>query len=269
MPTSIDLQAECTTSADIFSSTIQPLNGYQRRLIHQLVRNEFPTLRAIARASGSFMQMELLDVAREAQFQKKKAIHFHRLISKQKGMRWIFEALAGGDLSGIEPDWFCDRYGEKPEDQFDAKKGELDAVVEALKRKNHVIVGHNLFTDLGFIYKFFKGVLPRRVEHFQQDIHELFPMVIDTKYLATQGNDAMNTRSNLKELLEPFKKIHCPLVVLHERHSVYGATFGKDHEAGFDSWMTAELFVKLAAQCFVCTSRWPFQPGKFENLDSH
>ncbi len=57
----------------------------------------------------------------------------------------------------------------------------------------------------------------------------------------------MNPRVNLKELLAPFRKTHVPLIVLHEKHTSYGAEFGKEHEAGFDSWMTAELFVKLAA----------------------
>ena len=37
------------------------LNGYQRRLIHQLVRNEFPGLRTFARNDGWFMQVEKLD----------------------------------------------------------------------------------------------------------------------------------------------------------------------------------------------------------------
>jgi len=43
------------------------LNGYQRRLVHQLVRNEFPTCRTFARNSGEFMQVEKADAVKEAQ----------------------------------------------------------------------------------------------------------------------------------------------------------------------------------------------------------
>lgn len=43
-----------------------PLNGFQRRLVHQLVRNEFPTLLVRSRNDGSFMQVTKLDVKREA-----------------------------------------------------------------------------------------------------------------------------------------------------------------------------------------------------------
>lgn len=41
------------------------LNAFQRRLVHQLVRNEFPTLRTFPRNDGYFMQVEHLDVKKE------------------------------------------------------------------------------------------------------------------------------------------------------------------------------------------------------------
>lgn len=163
------------------------------------------------------------------------------------GLRWIFEALAGGDLSDIDTEWFYDKAAEDSEQQAARVKREFVEVTEILKKKKHVIVGHNLFADLAFLFKTFVGHLPVNVKHFQEDVHALFPFVIDTKYIATYGADAMNPRVNLKELLTPFRKTHVPLIVLHEKHTSYGADFGKEHEAGFDSWMTAELFVKLAA----------------------
>lgn len=151
------------------------------------------------------------------------------------GLRWIFEALSGGSLEGINPSWFCDPNNEDPETELLLKKKELADVVQKLKIKQHTIVGHNLFTDLAFIYRTFVGKLPRTVKHFQEDIHEIFPLVIDTKFLATHGDGQMQLRTNLKELLVPFKKIHTPLIVLHEKHTSYGSTHGKEHEAGFDS----------------------------------
>jgi poly(A)-specific ribonuclease len=114
---------------------------------------------------------------------------------------------------------------------------ELKKVQKALKAKRHVIVGHNLFMDLMFVYATFIGRLPSRVEEFQEKIHKLFPLVIDTKYLATHGAESMNSvaRATLKDLWEPFTKIHKPLIVLHEQHGAYGTTHGKQHQAGFDS----------------------------------
>jgi hypothetical protein len=43
------------------------LNGFQRRLVYQLVRNEFPTLQAQARKDGTFMQITEVDDEKEAQ----------------------------------------------------------------------------------------------------------------------------------------------------------------------------------------------------------
>ena len=44
-----------------------PLNGYQRRLIHQLVKNEFPGCRTFARNDKSFMQIEKTDPKKEVE----------------------------------------------------------------------------------------------------------------------------------------------------------------------------------------------------------
>lgn len=151
------------------------------------------------------------------------------------GFRWIFEALSGGGLEGINPSWFCDPNSEDPDTELLLRKKELAEIAQKLKNKALVIVGHNLFTDLAFFYKTFVGKLPRTVKHFQEDVHELFPTVFDTKFLATHGDGQMQLRTNLKELLTPFKKIHTPLIVLHEKHTSYGSAHGKEHEAGFDS----------------------------------
>ncbi|KAF8849230.1 CAF1-domain-containing protein [Acephala macrosclerotiorum] len=230
------------------ASPAGPLNGYQRRLVHQLIRNEFPGLRTFARMDGSFMQVEKVNTERELAFQKGRETAFMGKIARQTGMRWIFEALVAGDLSGIDPDWFCKGLDLK---EINAVKEEFKEICERLKdNSKRILVGHNLFTDLGFLYKTFIGTLPGSVKHFQEEIHELFPFVIDTKYLATHGAKDMSPRSNLKELLAPFRKIHTPLILLHEEHTSYGTELGRAHEAGFDSWMTAELFVKLAAKLY-------------------
>jgi poly(A)-specific ribonuclease len=149
------------------------------------------------------------------------------------GLRWIFEALSGGDLSGLDPR-LCVEHSEDT-DYLKTATIELKAVVEALRIKKHIIVGHNLFTDLGFLYSTFVDKLPHNVHHFQAEIHERFPLVLDTKFLATEGLISNNARNGLRDMLEPFKNMNTPLILLHEKHTSYSGGFGKDHEAGFDS----------------------------------
>lgn len=44
-----------------------PLNAFQRRLVYQIVRNDFPNLRTFARHEQSFMQVVKVDIVREAE----------------------------------------------------------------------------------------------------------------------------------------------------------------------------------------------------------
>ncbi|TVY41998.1 Poly(A)-specific ribonuclease [Lachnellula subtilissima] len=229
------------------NATESPLNAFQRRLIYQLVRKEFPNLRTFARNHQTFMRVESLDVKKEEEYQKRKSAQFNYQVSKQVGLRWIFEALSGGDLSGLDPR-LCVEHSEDT-DYLKTATIELKTIIEVLRIKKQVLVGHNLFTDLGFLYSAFVDKLPHDVHHFQAEIHERFPLVLDTKFLATEGLES-NTRYGLRDLLEPFKQIDMPLILLHDKHASYNGACGMDHEAGFDSWMTAELFVKLTAKLY-------------------
>lgn len=83
----------------------------------------------------------------------------------------------------------------------DSVQEKYEGLFDRLKSKKTVLVGHNVFIDLIYFYSSFLGQLPNKVEDFQHRIHEIFPTIIDTKYLATQ--DSVNpalTRSSLEEL---------------------------------------------------------------------
>ncbi len=260
-----------------------PLNGFQRLLVYQLIRDEFPTLKGFGKDDGAVIEVRVFDHEKEAQVgnfkvqarfsrmfltsrsfrlrgllnttirsPSKRVCIFPRwsniLFSQVAGLTWIFEALVGGDLSGIQPEWFASTTSDKSEDQLPYIKVELAKIITILQKKKHIIVGHNVFTELGFIYKTFIGKLPATVKNFQAEIHVLYPNIFDTKYMVTHNES--NSRADLKDLLDPFREVHVPLIVLHEHHIAYGAPLGKEHEAGFDSWMTAELFIKSSAKLF-------------------
>lgn len=152
------------------------------------------------------------------------------------GVRYIIEALAGGQyLDEIEPKWFCiTETGASKLIDVEATKKEISELQEALGKKNQVIVGHNLFTDLIFIYKTFIADLPDSIEEFQERIHQLFPQIIDTKYLSTHEGGSMRANSSLKDMCDMMADQPWPLVTLAEEHNGYSAK-GKEHEAGYDS----------------------------------
>lgn len=137
-------------------------------------------------------------------------------------------------MSGIDVPWLTEHLNT--DEAKTVVKEELNNVINTLKsKKKLIIVGHNLFYDLGFLYETFVGKLPDDIKDFQKVINRLFPFVVDTKYMATHGLGANDGRSSLADLLAPLRLVHTPLVVLHEDHTKYGGNIGRQHEAGYDS----------------------------------
>jgi poly(A)-specific ribonuclease len=171
--------------------------------------------------------------------------------------------LAGGNLASIDPKWFSVAVDGQPAFiDLSAKEKELDDIREALKEKPRTLVGHNLFTDLIFIYKTFIGNLPDKVTDFSKLVHEIFPQVIDTKYLSTYASGVTQARSGLKPLFDELQHQIEPVITLAMEHMDY-LKKARDHEAGYDSWfsefllavlssdispgwMTAQIFLKLS-----------------------
>jgi len=168
------------------------------------------------------------------------------------GLRWVIEALINGDIDSLPASWLYTYNTQDPKHQEKERvivDEKLRSLKKKLKEKKHIIVGHNLFTDLGFLYATFIGPLPPNVAGFQRTIHKVLPFVMDTKYIASEGQDSMSSQPKLKDLLREYKKQNIPRIYLHEEHTTYNG-MEKEHEAGYDSWMTAELFVKLSLKLY-------------------
>lgn len=140
---------------------------------------------------GDFIQLVHYDKQSEEKHDKKRAAALEERLKKSVGLRWLIEGLVGGDLKAVES------YNTKE----DSVQEKYEGLFDRLKSKKTILVGHNIFTDLIYFYSSFLGQLPNKVEDFEHRIHEIFPTIIDTKYLATQhsSNPAL-PRSSLEEL---------------------------------------------------------------------
>ena len=174
--------------------------------MHQIVRKH-PEL--IANSRQSFIQITDHDEELERNLQSRRRVYFERDLGRQIGLRWPIEAMVGGDLAGLDPNEFLA--------SVDGRQEVVTQMVIKLKArlrgKRTVLVGHNVLMDLMYFYKCFFGTLPDRVEDFQRVIHELFPIVIDTKYLATHNRDNPAMANSSLEQLDvelaklPFDKV--------------------------------------------------------------
>ncbi|CAI7633115.1 unnamed protein product [Penicillium glandicola] len=231
------------SSVQIIPSPIPTgLSSMQKWLVHHLISDEYPNL--TSRGASTFVQIELRDPCNEQfTFETKLKVKKER-IRKHIGFRWIAEALVGGRLEELEPDAFQPLMKIIEQPTFGIQQLS-DKVKSRLKENRPVLVGHNMFCDLLFFHRCFLGPLPDTLAEFQTVIHELFPMLADTKYMATHDCGSLNPMSSLEELNTTLAGIESPKIEIDPRFAKY--KFRKRaHEAGYDSMLAAMAFIKLA-----------------------
>jgi poly(A)-specific ribonuclease len=226
--------------------TIPVITRFEKRLVHQLVRAEFPELVSMGRQDC--VKIIPLDPEREAENMRRIKNRVKEAIVRQSGFRWIFEALVkGGDIDSFDPLYVARTTGVVVTADAHDIRDRYDRAIERLKSKQPVLVGHNMFTDIVYLYRTFVGTLPDTLQGFQDAIHDLFPKIIDTKYLATHAEGDLNASPPLQEIAEGLAKQPLPHIITHADHSKYkdNAAF---HEAGYDSLLTATIMIRLAAK---------------------
>ncbi|KAJ0346124.1 hypothetical protein KNSL1_007809, partial [Colletotrichum chrysophilum] len=106
------------------------------------------------------------------------------------------------------------------------------------------IVGHNQFFDLLFIYQTFFDDLPASCGEFFANIYELFPHIIDTKLMAI-ADQAIEGEDPLADIFDRFIGDVCrPSIGWDPAHGY--SRRANAHEAGYDSFMTAVILLRLA-----------------------
>ncbi|EXJ76846.1 hypothetical protein A1O3_10491 [Capronia epimyces CBS 606.96] len=215
------------------------LNRYQVRLTHQIVRNEYPKLKT--QGMGHFVQITNPTAEQQADEKEMREQFHEREVLNAIGFRWIIEAIAGGDISRMPHFYVQAAYpeGEAPGNI----QGFLDNVQSRLRSHKRALVGHNCLTDLVNLYRCFIGDLPDRVEDFSTRLKELFPILMDTKYIAGLGNKSWADTS-LRAVESDLFSVDVPRIVLPPKFDRYlhAANY---HEAGFDSYVTAKIGLKI------------------------
>ncbi|KAH8705276.1 putative CAF1 family ribonuclease [Talaromyces proteolyticus] len=235
---------------------ITSLNRFQKRLVHQLVEKEYPSLTSIGRTD--FVRIVKYDQKREEGILQQKLQRVEKRLVSERGFMWIIDALAGGDLSKLEPEVFSHLIPDRGMLGLEKDIGKLAAekVKSRLREKRAPVVGHNLFTDLVYMWQCFFGDLPERLEDFTRLVHEKFPLLIDTKYIFTHDCGDINPIASLDMMNDAFKNITKPQIVIDSKHTRYQRQEHL-HEAGYDSLLTATNFIKQAAQLPGTATRVP------------
>ncbi|KAF2497798.1 CAF1-domain-containing protein [Lophium mytilinum] len=223
------------------------ISNFEKRLVHQLVRAEFPDLNTISRPDRILVVP--LDAEREANHRRMRKKNIKKDIDHRVGFRWVVEALVGGNLERLDPIYLAQSAAGYSE--FVDLRGIKDRLYHAndiLKRKPRVLVGHNMFTDLVYFYQAFIGELPDTADEFQKAIHKLFPIIVDTKYIATHNCGDISPFSSLEQIEEKVRLQRLPDIQIHQDHTKYVQGTDSFHEAGYDSLLTANIMIRLSAK---------------------
>lgn len=165
---------EITTHTGLSDPPLQAaISRFEKRLVHQLVRAEFHELVTISRQEC--IRIIYYDKQREEENKRRIKSRTKEQIAKQTGFRWVFEALAAdGDIHEADPYYFG-RFTNTPiivEDKTDVKD-RFDRAHERLRKRQPVLVGHNMFTDLVYFYRSFVGELPDTLDGFRSALHSM------------------------------------------------------------------------------------------------
>lgn len=235
---------------NIDSTSAHKRNSPQFRLVRTLVENHFPGYIARNKQKGTFIQVEEYSVSEALCHLKRKEQLFRDSVYSQKGRSIIYEALTGNaQLTEIPPNWLAtDKDGIKvePDSDFRVIISELETLQRRLNTKESLLVGHNLFTDLVYLTQTFEGWLPEDLISFKSFVQDKFPRIIDTKFIATEQTplSGSSNESSLHALWKRYEEQSTRHeIILHRDSSGYQES--QIHESGYDSWITAQLFVKL------------------------
>jgi poly(A)-specific ribonuclease len=175
------------------------ITRFEKRLVYQLLRAEYPDLRVIGKQDS--MRIIPFDADREEENRKRMKARVKDQIARQTGFRWIVEALARGRIDGLHPLYFAQsRSGLAIAADLNNIKNKLNKATMGLQTNQPVLVGHNMFTDLVYFYRCFIGELPETLQQFSEAVHELFPRIVDTKYLATHDGGDLNASPTLQSI---------------------------------------------------------------------
>ncbi|KAK5128088.1 hypothetical protein LTR85_005205 [Meristemomyces frigidus] len=235
--------------ADIIKDGQPPeeLSRFEKRLVHQLVRAEFPELVSISKRG--FVQVVRFNQEREDKIAAGRKRELSERINRQKGFRWVIEALFGSDLSRLDLRE-CARdsvTGEHVFADMDEFRAQFNRAHHLLKGNPRMLVGHNCFLDLVYIYRTFIGELPDTVTEFQRKLHALWPVVVDTKYMSTHNCGDISPVSSLEQIAAQLSAQQEPVVAVDKQHRKYEHVEAF-HEAGYDSFLTAQIAVRLSSK---------------------
>ncbi|OTB08422.1 hypothetical protein M426DRAFT_263671 [Hypoxylon sp. CI-4A] len=227
------------------------LNGLQIRLVYQIIHDNYPECMAKKISSGDMagcMGISQLKEPTGLKVQRRQQDNKDEM-KRLSGLQILFEALSGQPFAtSWNPRWIYHSDNTSPDLQKWAEFNKTFDPIQCeanLMKSRPTLVGHNLFQDLTFIYHTFIEPLPPKLDDFLAGVHNRFPRIVDTKFMFKLGKNMMEPDQTLDALYASYASRDLPPIrdTTHETPAS-GNTKAGAHNAGFDSQMTAVVFLR-------------------------
>ncbi|XP_008562314.1 PREDICTED: poly(A)-specific ribonuclease PARN-like domain-containing protein 1, partial [Galeopterus variegatus] len=124
---------------------------------------------------------------------------------------------------------------------------------QMLVKAQKPLVGHNMMMDLLHLHEKFFRPLPESYDQFKQNIHNLFPVLIDTKNVTKDIWKELNF-PRVSNLSEVYKVLNSDLnptknsgpVIIHARKCEKYVGMEYPHEAAYDAFLCGSVLLKVA-----------------------
>uniref|UniRef100_A0A182IUN9 Uncharacterized protein n=1 Tax=Anopheles atroparvus TaxID=41427 RepID=A0A182IUN9_ANOAO len=192
-------------------------NAFQRKLIYQMIEQRY-----LGKVSTTTVTLE--DNQKAIKVERKRSPEEEQALEQQRIV--------------------------KENEELEAKVG-LSLVLQELSKARKLIVGHNMLLDLLYILRQFFKPLPVDYKEFKKLTKEIFPLLLDTKYLCTNAEIKVSVNSSV--LAHVYDAVSKPPFSIPEVHPElpaheYSVENDKQHEAGYDAYLTGLCFLGLVSR---------------------
>lgn len=230
------------------SIILEPCNAFRRRIVYQMVEDEYGDVAA---------------VTKEPQLPPQRGLARLRITLFPST-----EAKASHDRAKLQSDLAESRA------KLNIAVG-VRHIFDAISDSRKPVIGHNCYLDLAHIFQKFHGPLPETLLDFTHIVHKYFPCIIDTKHLLSANpnlNRKVRGQTSLGDAFsamtadvdEPDTPISAaaaaavttstsasamatkPLFKFAEGFDTYKNSEARQHEAAYDAYMTGIVFASAA-----------------------
>lgn len=236
------------------SFLLPPTNAFLRRALYESIGNEYPSLVLEKYGSNQIRVLRMTEDEKAVRRQRQRQEAWEWLMVEELGFWRVFYALSQANQ------------GNQPINSMalasNMEEVGLSDILQLRPTRKIPMVVHNGLMDLLFaLTHCHSPTLPDSYKECKALIRHYFPLLYDTKIMATEGM----TRHDNTMLSQLFTAV-VPETLASDLHLTDDSTGAQMHEASHDAYMTGAVFYGLSLASAPEDGVVPWSVGKHESI---